>query len=619
MLSQFHGDSISDYPSLLKDNLKYREKLIEMAETDDEIKQQICRLFCSDPIWAVNTWFWTFDPRNMSGDRMNMPKDMPFIFYNYQHEFFAEVINKILINPDDVLIDKSRDMGATWLVLAAALWCWLTIPNFQALLGSRIEPLVDNWMIDSHFGKLRYMLKRLPPFLVPADLRPKIHDTKLNLYNPSTGGSIQGGAASTEFSRQGRYNMIMLDEFASWDNDKEAWTATADSSPCRIVLSTPKGLVTQFGVLRFSKTIQILSFHWPLHPHKADGLYYDEKNKPRSVWYDNECRRRNYDRLDIAQELDIDYGASGRPIFDIDLVKKKIEDAKLLEPEMIKGDLRWRAEINEETGEEKSYAPKFNERGICTNKRNLAVDFVPNERGSLLVFKYPDDSYCFSNRYFLCSDCAEGLEQGDWDVTAVYDRSDTHKIKTIAQLRGHWSPHQYAMEIAKLGVYYGYCPAWIEKNNMGHAVIEKLFEIYPYVGHEKYQDTGALTDFSEKLGWVTNQVSKPIMIDSLDKMIRNNELDDPFIMFWEECITFVKDAHGKMSAQNKGRGGKFFDDIVISRAIMTQAYKYLPPFQNDEIITEEEEIQSNFDDDFNSFVDYVEGIGNMVEEYEEYY
>ena len=124
MLSQFHGDLTADYPTLLKDNLVYREKLIHRCTRDEEILKSVCDMFRTDPIWAVNTFFWTFDPRNEQGDRKHLPKDMPFIMYNYQIQFFSRMIYRILVDPDDFLVEKSRDMGATWLVLAAILWCW---------------------------------------------------------------------------------------------------------------------------------------------------------------------------------------------------------------------------------------------------------------------------------------------------------------------------------------------------------------------------------------------------------------------------------------------------------------------------------------------------------------
>jgi hypothetical protein len=575
----------------------------------------------------------------MSGDNQHIPKDMPFIMYTYQIEFFSHIINRILIDPDDILSDKSRDMGATWLVMAAVLWCWLVVPNFQAYLGSRIEPLVDNWMKDSHFGKLRYMLQRLPPFLKPAGLQPKVHDTKLNLYNPQTGGAIQGAATSPNFARQGRYNVVVLDEFAAWEYASEAWTSCGDSTTCRIPISTPQGLVNEFASIRFSKTTQVLSFHWTLNPEKVAGLYWVRKEftpdrgqptiadiveegtpdaRPRSPWYDKECRRRKYKLVAIAQELDIDYIASGRPVFDMTAVKARIEELRSHRPVITRGKLVWKVDVHKhEDGIEEvtSYAPKFNERGTCINRSKLQVVFRPSDTGDFLIHRFPDDIDRSRNRYTVCADVAEGLEQGDWDDAVVSDRSSGDHLDMVAEFHAHLSPHLYAIELVKLAVFYGYAPLWVEKNNQGIAVIEKAFELYPNIGHEKYQDVGPLIEFSEKMGWKTTPVSKPIMIDALDEYILQGLINDPFISFWEECQTFVRDPSGRLSAQNKGKGGEYFDDRVISRAIAIQANKYLPMMEIIPELTEEEILKDDFDDGIEKFREWMKA--NEVEQMEE--
>src|SRR3990167_10027315 len=75
----------------------------------------------------------------------------------------------------------------------------------------------------------------------------------------------------------------------------------------------------------------IKTLHWTLHPNKSIGLYVDSegtkkyscKGKKRSPWYDMECERNSAQI--IAQELDIDYLASGNPYFDLQAVSKQEE------------------------------------------------------------------------------------------------------------------------------------------------------------------------------------------------------------------------------------------------------------------------------------------------------
>jgi len=104
------------------------------------------------------------------------------------------------------------------------------------------------------------------------------------------------------------HNCIFLDEFAFWDYASSVWTATADSSPCRVVVSTPNGKNNVFARLRFpnqsDEQIKVITLHWKLHPLKDDD------------WYIAECNRRR--KKDIAQELDINYEATGNEkVFEI--------------------------------------------------------------------------------------------------------------------------------------------------------------------------------------------------------------------------------------------------------------------------------------------------------------
>ena len=73
---------------------------------------------------------------------------------------------------NDAIIDKSRDMGASWLCVAIAAWYWLFRPDAQVLLVSRVEDLVDRrGDPDCLMWKIDYMLDNLPDWMLPTDRR----------------------------------------------------------------------------------------------------------------------------------------------------------------------------------------------------------------------------------------------------------------------------------------------------------------------------------------------------------------------------------------------------------------------------------------------------------------
>jgi hypothetical protein len=250
----------------------------------------------SDPTHFISNHLKTFDPRVA-------PYDLPFALYDYQIEL-VQWLWSLFKTPADGLIEKSRDMGVTYTVLAFIIWLWRFQPGFQALVGSRKEPYVDDGTMKSLFGMLIYMVEHMSPQLWPKGendqgqyvaFDPKKHKTFMKLVNPVNGNTISGESTNPHFSRQSRVALILLDEFAFWDWAESAWLATADSSPCRIVVSTPNGR-NFFADLRNSGRIQVKTVHWSMHP-----------NKPQE-WYENEKARRSPE--EISQELDISYDRS---------------------------------------------------------------------------------------------------------------------------------------------------------------------------------------------------------------------------------------------------------------------------------------------------------------------
>jgi len=234
---------------------------------------------------------WTYDPRPEAS-----PNHLPFILWDYQAEFIHR-IEAAYQRGRDIRIEKSRDMGVSWLILGWVLWHWRFDEAFNALLGSRKEDLVDNFQMDSLFGKVGYMVEGLPAWALPDKFDVEDHRAHMRLVNPESKNTIQGESANTEFSRQGRYSVIFMDEFAFWPFATSGWTATADSAPVRIVASTPHGKDNKFFELKNMEGIEQVSLPWRLHPKKD------------VTWYEGEASRRT--AREIAQEIDMDYDVSG--------------------------------------------------------------------------------------------------------------------------------------------------------------------------------------------------------------------------------------------------------------------------------------------------------------------
>ena len=238
-------------------------------------------------IFFIENFLWTFNPKEE-------PKHFPFILFDFQKRAVREIIEHIDHGRDEML-EKSREMGASWLLFAAiTLWYWTFREGINFLMGSYKEDLVDNKTVDSLIGKVDYEIQLLPKWLLPKAWNAKKHRTHMKINNPDNGNLITGDTMNPNFGRGSRKTAILFDELGFWQYAKDAWESAGDSTNCRIAVSTPSGY-NFFALLRESG-IDILTLHWREHPLK------DQE------WYNYECARRSEE--EIAQELDISYSKS---------------------------------------------------------------------------------------------------------------------------------------------------------------------------------------------------------------------------------------------------------------------------------------------------------------------
>lgn len=209
---------------------------------------------CKDDIvFWVEAFCHTYDPRSAN-------PVIPFDLYPFQ-KWALPLWHEHLVYQEDFLVEKSRDMGVTWMVLLLCQHGWL-FHGWDFLLGSRKEDYVDTiGDMSTHFPKLRYNLYRLPEWMRPEGFNPKVHDNYMKLINPKSNNSITGESSNPSFARGGRYRAIVFDEFAFWDNAEAAWVSASQSTRCRIPISTPNGKANKFAELALSKDNELKEYH----------------------------------------------------------------------------------------------------------------------------------------------------------------------------------------------------------------------------------------------------------------------------------------------------------------------------------------------------------------------
>lgn len=274
-------------------SLTERFLLIQKTRDDPKCRAAVIALCKRDILFFFDYFLWTYNPRKK-------PSDIPFVPWDYQRKLITE-LNDDIARGVSQLTEKSRDMGVTWLVLAVFVYRWL-FHDENFLTGSRKEDLVDTLGdMSTHFERMRYMISKLPDWMVEFCGFKRKDSGYMKIFK-ADGASITGESMNADFSRQGRYKAILLDEFAFVDNAERIWRSCGDSSPCKIAISTPNGTNNKFCELRKSGKIKVNTVHWKMHPEKTDKWYQQMKGE-RS-------------EKDVAQELDINYTISaGSPFY----------------------------------------------------------------------------------------------------------------------------------------------------------------------------------------------------------------------------------------------------------------------------------------------------------------
>jgi hypothetical protein len=261
------------------------------------------------PTEFVEDWCNTYDPRNAT-DPEKMAT-MPFVPFARQREL-VQFMQDLMRYQASGLIEKSRDMGATWLSCAFSVWLWLFVPGVSVGWGSRKEMLVDkNGDPDSIFEKIRMLVRGLPPELLPVGFRYDKHSAHMRLVNPETDATITGEVGDN-IGRGGRKSIYFKDESAHYEHPELIEAALMDNTNVQVDISSVNGLGNIFhrrreggvdwvpGTAMERSRTYVFVMDWRDHPLKDQQWYAARKKKSTDEGLLHKFR----------QEVDRDYAAS---------------------------------------------------------------------------------------------------------------------------------------------------------------------------------------------------------------------------------------------------------------------------------------------------------------------
>lgn len=169
--------------------------------------------------------------------------------------------------------------------------------------------------------------------------------------------------------------------------------------------------------------------------------------------------------------------------------------------------------------------------------------------------------------YVIGGDVAEGLIHGDFSCADVVEHLTG---KQVAQWHGKVDPDLYAHILYWLGVRYNTAWLAVESNNHGISTLTELNKRrYPLLYVEMVPEPP--NKLRKRYGWKTSKATKPLCIDNLVSILREDRHGIQCAETFGEMLTFVLKDDGSMEAQEG-----LHDDRVMSLAISHQVRRTLP-------------------------------------------
>ena len=190
------------------------------------------------------------------------------------------------------------------------------------------------------------------------------------------------------------------------------------------------------------------------------------------------------------------------------------------------------------------------------------------DSGEFEVFQEPRKGH----QYRVGVDVSEGLDIGrdtDWSVAVVLN---AQTYEQVAMLRTMIDPDLLAWKLKTIGKWYNDALVLVERNNHGLVTLKYMLDVHTYSNlySEKILDERS-NRTARKLGFHTTVKSKPLILDYLRELIREDEIILHSTKLIDELQTFVNLSSGKMQAQSGSH-----DDCVMSLAIAAFGCRIMP-------------------------------------------
>lgn len=555
-------------PKGVYENLKWRAKLLKRAEDDEGYRRDIIAACGASIHYWVNAFAMTYHQFDVGSEGLRRGADhadVPMVTWDIQDDLLTQFLRN-LDTGEDILVNKSRDMGASWLCIDFMHWLWLFRDDAQLLELSRTEQYVDEaGNMKALFQKHDYINRWLPDWMVPPDCLPGGKNrTKMHMKNVWNGACIDGESTTEHAASGDRRLVILLDEFAKVKHGKLMRSATRDAGLMRIVNSTVAGPGTEYSKWKNSGQIKVFSLMWWEHPDKGRGRYCEQDSvtgawKIRSPWYNNEETIRS--PAEMAREIDAEDVESGDLFFSVANIDRHIA--------LFSAEPKTRHFIDFKKGIANDSIPDI------IRCRNLeTVSCGEHSKGPLRVWVNLINGRLDQTRsYILGIDISKGQGASN-SVISVKCRET--KMKVAEWRDANTPPYEFARIAVALAIWIGgrtKLPYMKWENNgpgwdFGRMLVRKWF--YPF--YYRAKRPGGINDKKTRLyGWQSGQREKEELLREYDRVLAHGGYINPSRFALEEARQYIHYPDGRVGpaclVEEDASARKTHGDTVIADAL----------------------------------------------------
>lgn len=481
-----------------------------------------------DPVHFLNTHGYVYDVAKRRVDRLSC------------FAFQEDIVKKFQRNQNNIVL-KSRQLGLSVITAGFVVWTLLFKIDQRILIVAN-----DGAAAVRFLATVKQFIQYLPKFIYDKEKDEGKNNEKF--FSLNNGNWVKAVASGKQAGRGEALTMLILDETAFIENADDIWMGaglalTATKGKC-IMISTPYGTgnlyhQTWVSTLKGENDFVGTTIHWTEHPMYSIGR---EQRKDEfgnlywwSPWYEGECKRFNFDRIKIAQELDLSFEGSRALVVDTNIIKRLEQNV------LVNGN------------------PEYWYDWTLTEDR-----FINDIKTNFFVWEKPIENF----NYIVSAD----VGRGDGDDFSTIQVIDANECRQVAEYQGKIPPDVFAQLIAKVATDYNMAYVVVECNSFGLATTLALKNHVRYDSSRIYHSKSVKkmvnhhwdvkTGQEEEIpGFQTTVTTRPLIISSLVAYLREGKIVIRSRRLLEELNTFI------YNNQKPEHAPGYHDDLIFALAI----------------------------------------------------